>query len=311
MTAEVIYRKAIKITNSIVNMALLLSIIIVVAFAGYALWDSSQLHQAADKMIYEVYKPTPENEGKSFKELQALNSDIIAWLNIYGTNIDYPVTQGADNMKYLNTNPEGQYSLSGAIFLDSENSKEFDDFNSIFYGHHMEKKVMFGELGQFSNKEMFETHRYGTLYYNGKDHGIDFFAFLHISAYDKLIYAPGISEDQRQDYLNSIVSDAIHKREIEITEKDQIVLLVTCSSESTNGRDVLVGKITDDIKENAFLNMNLKQKKNTLNKTSIAGQVKEVHLVNIVLAGLSTVFITVVLYIRKKRGAKVYEIKKK
>ncbi|MCG4817374.1 class B sortase, partial [Collinsella aerofaciens] len=75
--------------------------------------------------------------GLSFEQLKELNPEVFGWLTVYGTNIDYPVTQGKDNWKYVNTNALGEYSLSGAIFLDYTNRKDFQDFNSILYGHHM------------------------------------------------------------------------------------------------------------------------------------------------------------------------------
>ena len=236
----------VKATSSIVNNIILTAIVLLIAFAGYALWDSNQLHYSADKLHYAVYKPTAADEGKSFKELQAINEEVFAWLTVYGTNIDYPVTQGSDNMKYVNTNAEGNYSLSGAIFLDSGNSKDFSDFNSILYGHHMAKKVMFGEIGEFSDKDMFDSHRYGNLYYNDKNHGIEFFAFLHTDAYDSMIFRVSTREDDHQAYLDDLLSKSIYIRDIGITIQDRIVLLSTCSSDSTNGRDILVGRISDN-----------------------------------------------------------------
>jgi len=132
--------------------------------------------------------------------LQAINPEVFSWLTVYGTNIDYPVAQGQDNMKYVNTNAEGKYSLSGSIFLDYNNSKDFSDFNSILYGHHMQKKTMFGEIGSFSNQYFFDSHRYGNLYYGGKDHGIEFFAFIHTSAYDDTVFTPNVTDKNRQAY---------------------------------------------------------------------------------------------------------------
>ena len=243
---KAIGRKSIKITNSLVNNAVLLIIVALIAFAGYALWDSNQLHQGANKSNYAIYKPTQEDNGKSFKELQAINEEVFAWLTVYGTNIDYPVTQGPDNMKYVNTNAEGQYSMSGAIFLDYNNSKDFSDFNSILYGHHMAKRVMFGEIGEFSDKEKFDSHRYGKLYYDEKDHGIEFFAFLHVDAYDTKVFNAGVRENHRQDYLDGLLEKAVHTRDIGVSIQDRIVLLSTCSSDSTNGRDILVGRITGE-----------------------------------------------------------------
>ena len=236
----------VKIINSVLNNTILIIILTLLMFAGYALWDSDQLYQAADKYNYEVYKPVVADEGKSFQELQAMNSEVIAWLTVYGTNIDYPVTQGRDNMKYVNTNAEGEYSMSGAIFLDYQNKSDFSDFNSILYGHHMEKKAMFGDIGAFEDKDMFDTHKYGNLYVNGRDYGIEFFSFVHTDAYDAFFFMPAIIEEERAPYLNELILRSTHRRNIGLTTSDRIVLLSTCSTISTNGRDILIGRIVDE-----------------------------------------------------------------
>lgn len=237
----------IRALNNIVNLVVLTIIILLLAFAGYALWDSNQIYQAADKSLYTIYKPTAANQGKSFKELQALNAEVFAWLSVYGTNIDYPLTQGQDNMKYVNTNAEGLYSLSGSIFLDYRNNKDFTDFNSIIYGHNMDKKAMFGEIDSFSDRRIFDTHQYGNLYFDGTDHSIEFFAFVHTDAYNSEILTPNVREEERQRYLDNLLAAATHKRAVNISTDDHIVLLVSCSSRSTNGRNILVGKVTDEI----------------------------------------------------------------
>jgi sortase B len=226
---------------------------LLLTLAGYALWDSNQIYKAADKSNYAIYKPLAADEGKSFLELQGINSEVIAWLSVYGTNIDYPVAHGQDNMKYVNTNIENQYSLSGAIFLDCGNSSDFSDFNSIIYGHHMDKIVMFGEIGLFSEQSMFDSHQYGNLYFDGKDHGIEFFAFVHTDAYDGSIFEVNIKTEMRQSYLDSLMAKAVHKRDTDITLDDRIVMLSTCSSSSTNGRDILVGKITEETYEDTVV----------------------------------------------------------
>jgi sortase B len=246
--------RIVKSINVIINTSVLIIIMLLSAFAVYALWDSNQLYDSADKANYSIYKPSAADEGKSFKELQSINPEVIAWLSVYGTNIDYPVTQGQDNMKYINTNAEGEYSLSGSIFLDSGNNSSFTDFNSIVYGHHMEKKTMFGEIGAFADKEVFDSHPYGNLYVDGQDYGLEFFAFVHADAYDSTVYTVNVSEENRQDYLNGLLAKAVNKRDIDVTTDDRIIMLSTCSSSSTNGRDILVGRITDKTYEDRFEN---------------------------------------------------------
>ena len=245
--------KTIRLMNSAVDMAALAAIMLLAAIGCYALWDSGQVYQAADAALYEIYKPTIQDEGLSFRELQAINPDVFAWLTVYGTNIDYPVVQGRDNMKYVNTSAEGRYSLSGAIFLDKNCSRDFSDFSHILYGHHMEKKTMFGEIGSFSGKGYFDARRYGSLYYGGLEHGLEFFAFVHADAYDTAVFRVKIAKpEERQAYLGLLLERALHTRDIGIAAGDRIVLLSTCSSASTNGRDILVGRITDELFDDPF-----------------------------------------------------------
>ena len=246
MKAEAVARKMIKGANTVIDTLVLIVVILLVAFAAYALWDSSQIYGAADKTEYAVYKPTEAKGGKGFHELQAINPEVIGWLTVYGTNIDYPVTQGPDNMKYINTDAEGNYSLSGAIFLDSDNSRDFSDFNNILYGHHMEKKEMFGEIGSFEKETTFDTHPYGNLYHDGKDYGIEFFALVYTDAYDYELFTANVKGAERQAYLDDLRAKAMQHRDLAVTPDDHIILLSTCSSDTTNGRDILVGKITDE-----------------------------------------------------------------
>lgn len=254
-TAKRAGRIAVKTANSIVDFTVLTIILALIAIALYAIWDSSQVYQAADARQYAIYKPNAQEDSVSFSELQAINPEVFAWLTVYGTNIDYPVTQGADNEKYVVTNVFGAYSLSGSIFLDSRSNKEFQDFNSILYGHHMEKQAMFGEVGAFNEKSFFEAHAFGNLYYAGKDHGLEFFAFVHTDAYDTSIFMPPIQgEEAQQTYLKNLLDKAMYTRDIGVTTEDHILLLSTCSTDSTNGRDILFARITDERYTDTFTN---------------------------------------------------------
>jgi len=231
----------------------LVIILALVSIGSYALWDSDQVHRAAQASNYAIYKPIPE--VKSFEELILINDDVFAWIEVYGTHIDYPVVQGLDNSTYINTSAAGKYSLSGAIFLDYRSARDFSDFNSILYGHHMEKFAMFGEIGDFAKKSFFDARQYGMLFYNGTEHGLEFFAFIHVDAYDKTVFLPGIIEaGASQEYLNRIFECAVHTRELSVpvSTEDRIVLLNTCSAASTNGRDILVGRISDELFDNPF-----------------------------------------------------------
>jgi sortase B len=251
--AEEIGIKAVRLANMAVNTAVLIVILLLLFSGAYALWDAEQLYSDADSKQYEIYKPSDKEGSKSFEELRAINPDVFAWLTVYGTHIDYPVTQGTDNMQYVNTDPEGNSSLSGAIFMASGSSSDFTDFSSILYGHHMEKEAMFGEIGLFEDKGYFDEREYGSLYFDGKEHGLEFFAFLSADAYDAQVFRTGIRDNEEgKAYLDMLLSRAINTRDIGVSESDRIVLLATCGTGATNERDILVGRITYEIYPDKF-----------------------------------------------------------
>lgn len=211
------------------------------------MWDSEQIYVSGDSANYQVYKPSEENE-LSFKDLKNKNSDVLGWINVYGTKIDYPLLQGEDNQKYISMNSLGDYSLAGSIFLDYRNKPDFTDFNTIIFGHHMEKSAMFGDLERFFEKDFFEQNRYGRLHYDSKDHGIEFFAFMEVDAFDSRIYKIPVDQIQaKQEYLEIITNQSKYYRDIGVSTDDRLVVLSTCTQNTTNGRHILVGRITDKV----------------------------------------------------------------
>ena len=220
--------------DHMVNFIVLMLILLLMFLSCYMLWDSNQVFEAADAKNYEAYMPS-ENHTKSFEELQKINPDVFGWIRINDTNVNYPLLQAEDDDTYMNTDAEGNYSLSGSIFLHCANAPDFSDFNNLIYGHHMEKHKMFGDVGLFTEKKYFDEHPYGNLFFDGKDHGIEFYALLQADAYNERLFSvcPETSE-AKQEYLQEITDNALHKRNLDITEEDHLVLLITCTSEMTN-----------------------------------------------------------------------------
>ena len=277
-------RKGIRLLESTVYVMVLLPFIGCIAFGVYAMWDSNQLYVEADANAYEQYKPRNQ-DTRSFAELQEINNEIIGWLQVYGTNIDYPLVQADNNEKYVNMSVSGEAVLSGAIFLDYRNQADFSDFNTIIYGHHMSNQVMFGEIGEFQDETYFKEHKYGKIHDGQREYGIEFFAFLETDGYDKSVYMPAITEtDRQQEYLANILERALHTRDIESVamsmvggnveiadtdiaggnvetvnmdisggEMNRLVLLSTCTTLATNGRHILIGRISDTVYEDTFI----------------------------------------------------------
>ncbi len=307
IAAKKIGRTTVRIISNVVDFIILVIILLMTAVSVYAIWDSNQIYQAADASQFTVYKPHAEEDNISFAELQAMNPEVFGWLTVYGTKIDYPIAQGPDNSKYVNTSIFGTYSLSGAIFLDYINNKDFQDFNSILYGHHMEKQAMFGDLGSFSNKNFFDSRLYGNLYFNGQDHGLEFFAFVKADAYDGEVFTPCVQgREEQMGYLKNLLDKALYTRDIGVTADDHILLLTTCSSDSTNGRDILAARITNEIYRDTFNTENIREADGQIHVDRQAGIWESVPmwLRIVLLTALTILFAITIYYIVKRKHVK-------
>ena len=241
-------RRIIQTVDKIVNLLLILCFLPILCYGIYVLWDSQQINQQADASLYKTYRPTTE-ENLSFVELQKRNPEVFGWLTVKDTHIDYPLVQTENNSKYVNTDVLGEFSLSGSIFLDCRNQKNFSDYNHILYGHHMEKEAMFGELEYYEQPSYFEKHLHGSLYYENTWHKVEFFAFLHADAYDTMLYNTSLQREEMKTYLDYIKKHAINYKELPFGMEERFVTLSTCTSASTNGRHLLIGRISKDMQK--------------------------------------------------------------
>ena len=93
-----------------------------------------------------------------FPALAQINPDIVGWIYIEGTDINYPVVQGTDNEYYLNHLFDGSENRSGCIFLDHRCSSDFSHGHSIIYGHHMKDQKMFSGLMDYKEQTFYDAH---------------------------------------------------------------------------------------------------------------------------------------------------------
>ena len=93
-----------------------------------------------------------------FTKLLEINTDIIGWIYIEGTNISYPVVKSDDNEYYLNHLFDKSRNSSGCIFLDMACADDFSGPHSIIHGHHMKDKSMFANLVEYKEQEFYNAH---------------------------------------------------------------------------------------------------------------------------------------------------------
>ena len=234
-----------RIGEKILDRIVAIILILVMLFAGYSLWNSYMLFRggfAGDELL--KYKPqiTEDGENPTLWDLMKINEDVVAWVTIDDTNIDHPVVQGEDNMEYVNKDVYKNFALSGAIFLDYRNNKEFKDPYSLLYGHHMDQGGMFGDVVLFEDQKYFDKHKTGTLFLLKETYNIEIFMVSKIDAYDSLIFNPSSisTMEGRQSLIEYARKTKLQERNIDIAN-DKIIALSTCEKATTNGRTVIFG----------------------------------------------------------------------
>ena len=229
--------KFLKKANILFERLIILFLAVIFLISAWCVYDSWYVFEhTSDKNLLR-YKP-----DKSYSAVQGekvITDDMVAWLAVDGTDIDYPVMQGSDNTTYLNTDPFGDYSLGGSIFLDSRNSDDFSDSYSLIYGHHMEFGRMFGSLDEFLDVGYLEAHSKGTLEVGRsteKIYHLDIFLAMRVSARDKEVFEP----------QENNIADFIEKHsQIKVDGSKRIVALSTCTEGDAVSRIVVFCYITD------------------------------------------------------------------
>lgn len=236
-------RKTIKRIDRGIYAVVVVILIGLLAFGIYSIWDNRQIDEIGSSKHYEMYKPEPNNTV-SYSELVKLNPEVCGWLAIFRTGVDYPLVQATDNDKYMNTTPDLKFALSGSCFLDYKNARDFSDFNTIIYGHHMAHHAMFGDLDQFQKKKYFKRHKTGSIYVGNTKYKLHIAAFLMVNAYDQSIYQIAHDDAAKTAYMNNIRNKAkFFRSSVNIAPTDHIVVLSTCMTDRTDGRYILVAKI--------------------------------------------------------------------
>lgn len=238
-----------KIANTLVSFVVICALFLFGAYAAYALWDNNQIYSGVKDAKADLLKLKPtldEDTGPSFEELLKLNPDVCAWLTLDGTEVDYPILQGEDNYEYLNKNVYGEFALSGSLYLDSNNSRDFTDKYSLIYGHHMADHLMFGDLDLYKDEEFFNENKTGVLILPDRIYDLKIIGCLIVPANDKYIFDPRRWQTQNMDdLLSHACENAVHIRseyvdKLRGADNPHLLALSTCSYEYTDARTIIL-----------------------------------------------------------------------
>ncbi|HKK95300.1 MAG TPA: class B sortase [Anaerovoracaceae bacterium] len=222
-------------TKSIV----ILAFIVLFLMGGYKSIHTTNKYIEA-KCSYANIKNTYKNNIQKFNNI---NGDVIGWIRIKGTIIDYPILKSRDNVDYLYKLPTGENNPCGSIFVECKCNKPFECFNTVIHGHNMKDGSMFGSLEKFKNQVHYEDHKIIEIL--TPERGYDYIIVSSfVTRADSVVYETNnMAASERGEFIIYIKDNSDVKTREVVDVNDKLITLSTCAYNYENARRVVIGKL--------------------------------------------------------------------
>lgn len=248
-----------KSNNKLKKIVLTLLIVIFICGIGYMcyyFYNTNKNKKDNTNILNEIdIDNTQVTEEKTEKmlqleELQKQNNEIIGWLEIEDTNINYPILQGSDNEFYLTHNYKKEKATGGSLFLD----KDFDLINGssnyLIYGHRSKQGLMFEDLMKYTKEDFYKEHTKIKFTTNTDDSIYEIISVFYSRVYYKnekdvfryYYFVNASNEQEYNDFVNNCKKASIYDTGVNASYGDQLLTLSTCEYSKKDGRFVVVAK---------------------------------------------------------------------
>lgn len=171
-----------------------------------------------------------------FDALKKESDDIVGWIYVPGTRINYVVAQGETNNTYLRHLPNGEYSENGTIFMDMDGTAPgMVDQQTTLYGHHMNDGAMFEPIDASMDQKVFDTFK--KVYYITPEMTYVLKPMFTMQVQDDYVDARRTNFDSEKaftQYLQASLAQAKASAKdaaAEVERADKVLTLVTCAGQ--------------------------------------------------------------------------------
>ena len=187
----------------------------------------------------------PFNRHVDFEYLQSVNPDIVGWIYLPGTEIDYPILQGDGDETYLRADFNRNYSVLGSIFMYAD-ADMLNDYHNLVFGHNTTNGVMFGSIRQYSTKDFADSHKKVYIYTPERTKECDLISAFKCYYTDEVFEVSGKALEDELDTLQaSLISRSLYSMEIP-ENIGQVWTLSTCDGFHTTNRFVANFAVTKE-----------------------------------------------------------------
>lgn len=200
-------------------------------------------------------EPTDVSDGPvvepllDFEALRVMFPDLVGWIRIEDSGIDYPVVQGVDNDFYLTHLPDKERNSAGSIMMDAACDPNFGSAVTILHGHHMRSGAMFGDLDLYLEEGYFEAHPVLRLNTPEANYDVEIFA---VTIVDGRTYGYETSfedEEAFAAFMEELTAENAVEADVEVKFGDRLLMLSTCEYSYDDARLLVVGKIMEEMPE--------------------------------------------------------------
>lgn len=208
----------------------------ILVILGIFLISGEQINIHIEKTKYEDFKKNTDNKDEriiDFDSLLKINKDVAAWIEIPGTDIDYPIVQADNNDFYLNHDLKGDYSQFGSIYMDERyyKTEPFKKDNLIIYGHNMGhwNDSMFGQLEKYKDSKFYKKHKVIKLYTKQENPEYQIIGIIRTTSSSKWYQFTDIDKEHKyKDMISYIKDNSLYDCKIPKKENAKFITLSTC-----------------------------------------------------------------------------------
>lgn len=249
------FKQTAKKTRRLIYIVLIILIIIATIYIVFFIRGKNNTIQESSA-LNEVQIDEAKVDSKTtermlqVQELQKENPDVVGWIEIEETNINYPVLQGTDNSYYMAHNYKKEEAKDGSIFLDKDYDWSIPSSNLLMYGHNMGDGAMFQDLLKYEDEEFYKQHpivRFTTatedaeyeiisafksrVYYKSEKNVFRYYYFINAD-----------NEEEYNEFVNNAKEASFYDTGKDAEYGDQLMTLSTCSYHTEDGRFAVVAR---------------------------------------------------------------------
>lgn len=237
-----------KIVYTIITI-LLIGLVLISSYLIFKEKKQNKKQENTFEDLIEIVEENIENQEERKIDINKLyeeNKDIVGWLKIDNTTINYPIMQNINDPNYyLHRDFYKNYSSYGTPYMAKQCNLNSD--NIVIYGHHMKNNKMFGELEKYKSKDFYNNHKIITFTTLEKEYSYEIFAVFKTTVYTKntFRYYENINFENKKmynDFINICKDKSLYQTGIEIKDKEKLITLSTCEYSNKNSRLVIVAR---------------------------------------------------------------------